>query len=119
VLIVLPLGVRQEFNPRRRDARRRSSSSAASAEIDADRHFTSPITRRCATASLIRTHLHGGEPRRGLVLRGFGGTKTFREFMRLFDARGEEVRGPLPVCRDRDAEPERIHRAAGLCAFSA
>jgi hypothetical protein len=55
--------------------------------------------------------LHRGEPRRGLVLRGFGGTKTFREFMRLFDG----VR--LPLRRHRDARPNEYIELLAYAAF--
>ena len=83
-LIVAPLGVRQEF---RRDARMLGLSIRFIRSIDdADEtglHITNYETirdgkldpRAFAAASLDEAS----------VLRGFGGTKTFREFMRLFD----------------------------------
>jgi hypothetical protein len=51
------------------------------------------------------------------VLRGFGGTKTFREFMALFagdDRAACTSARVLPLRGHGHAQPERIHRAARL-----
>ena len=65
------------------------------------------------------------------VLRGFGGTKTFREFMKLFtgdagpmgDRRGAErikyrfvaTATPSPLCGNGHSLTKRVYRAACLC----
>jgi len=82
-LIVLPLGVRQEFA---RDAALIGLSCAFIRSIDeaSTDASTSPTTRPSATEArpVAVTVLSLDE---AAVLRGFGGTKTFREFMRLFE----------------------------------
>lgn len=83
-LIVAPLGVRQEFM---RDA----------AKLGIELRFIRSIEEADATGTYITNYetVRDGklDPRHfevasldeASVLRGFGGTKTFREFMRLFD----------------------------------
>lgn len=89
-LIVLPLGVRQEF---RREVEQRFTGDWAirvkfirsAAEIEPGViHLTNYETVRDGKldpALFIAASLDEAS-----VLRGFGGTKTFREFMRLFEA---------------------------------
>lgn len=84
-LIVAPLGVRQEF---KRDA----------AMIGLDIRFVRNIEECCETGLYITnyetvrdgkldpSHFTVTSLDEAAVLRGFGGTKTFREFMRLFEA---------------------------------
>jgi hypothetical protein len=84
-LIVLPLGVRQEF---RRDAEK----------LGIEVRFIRSIAEASATGIYLTNYetVRDGklDPRaftvccldEASVLRGFGGTKTFREFMRLFEA---------------------------------
>ena len=91
-LIVCPLGVRQEFT---RDARERFTGAYAvkvkfirtAAEIEPDTiHLTNYETMRDGKldpALFCAASLDEAD-----VLRGFGGSKTFREFMRLFDGIG-------------------------------
>lgn len=84
-LIVAPLGVRQEFS---RDA----------ATLGADIRFVRSIDD-CGPTGLYMTnyetvrdgkldpsHFTGASLDEAACLRGFGGTKTFREFMRLFES---------------------------------
>jgi DNA methylase len=85
-LIVLPLGVRQEFS---RDARMlglaptfiRSASEAASVGI----YLTNYETVR--DGRLDPREFDVVSLDEAAVLRGFGGTKTFRELMRLYEGR--------------------------------
>lgn len=84
-LIVIPLGVRQEF---RRDAETMGLSVKFIREPDEidpaiDVHLTNYETVR--DGKLDPTLFGAASLDEASVLRGFGGTKTFREFMRLFD----------------------------------
>ncbi len=83
-LIVLPLGVRQEFI---RDAAMLDLSPTFIRRIeDADRtgiYLTNYETVR--DGKLDPSHFQVASLDEAAVLRGFGGTKTFREFMRLFE----------------------------------
>ncbi|MCX5478472.1 DNA methyltransferase [Kaistia geumhonensis] len=88
-LIVLPLGVRQEFI---REARERFTGACevrvkfirSAAEIEPGViHLTNYETVR--DGKLDPALFTAASLDEASVLRGFGGTKTFREFMRLFD----------------------------------
>jgi DNA modification methylase len=88
-LIVAPLGVRQEFF---RDARERFTGQFAvkmkfirrAEEIEPDTiHVTNYETVR--DGKLDPTLFGAASLDEASCLRGFGGTKTFREFMRLFE----------------------------------
>ncbi len=83
-LIVLPLGVRQEFI---RDARALGievSFIRSIGEASADGiYLTNFETVR--DGKLDPRHFVGASLDEASMLRGFGGTKIFREFMRLFD----------------------------------
>jgi DNA modification methylase len=92
-LIVLPLGVRQEF---RRDAVEilgwpsppkfvRSIAEAGSTGV----YLTNYETVR--DGKLDPRHFVAASLDEASVLRGFGGTKTFREFMRLFAGDGKTL----------------------------
>jgi DNA modification methylase len=98
-LIVLPLGVRQEF---RRDAVERLGWAEAPRfvrsidEVDSTGvYLTNYETVR--DGKLDPRHFAAASLDEAACLRGFGGTKTFREFMRLFAGDGktlnERVRG--------------------------
>lgn len=85
-LIVIPLGVKQEFA---RDAaamglRVKFIRSAAEIDPDIDVHLTNYETVR--DGKLNPALFCAASLDEASVLRGFGGTKTFREFMRLFDS---------------------------------
>lgn len=84
-LIVIPLGVRQEFY---RDAAAMGVSvkfirSAAEIDPTIDVHLTNYETVR--DGKLDPNLFCAASLDEASVLRGFGGTKTFREFMRLFE----------------------------------
>lgn len=84
-LIVLPLGVRQEFA---RDAKAmgivvKFIRSAEEIDLAVDVHLTNYETVR--DGKLDPNHFIAASLDEASVLRGFGGTKTFREFMRLFE----------------------------------
>ena len=88
-LIVLPLGVRQEFT---RDARMVGVSlkfirRMEEAEDPAGLYLTNYETVR--DAKLDPTQFSVTSLDEASVLRGFGGTKTFREFMRRFEGSGK------------------------------
>lgn len=83
-LITIPLGVRQEFF---RDGQRlghdwRFIRSIEEAENPAGLYLTNYETIR--EGKLDPRHFSVASLDEAAVLRGFGGTKTFREFMRLF-----------------------------------
>lgn len=105
-LIVIPLGVRQEF---RRDAVEllgwpeapkfiRSIEEAGETGI----YLTNYETIR--DGKLDPAHFQVASLDEAAVLRGFGGTKTFREFMRLFT--GDS--GPAAVMRGVCDRPEMV-----------
>lgn len=90
-LIVLPLGVRQEFRADARVLDMEISYVTSDAEASAagpvvmtnyervrDGHLSGEYLRSLTALSLDEAS----------VLRGFGGTKTFREFMKLFEGSG-------------------------------
>lgn len=89
-LIVLPLGVRQEFF---RDARERFSGDFAvslrfirsAAEIDGGDHIYVTNYETVRDGKLDPNLFTVASLDEASCLRGFGGSKTFREFMRLFD----------------------------------
>lgn len=84
-LIVIPLGVRQEF---RRDAEEmgilvKFIRRAEEIDSDIDVHLTNYETVR--DGKLDPSLFGAASLDEASVLRGFGGTKTFREFMRRFE----------------------------------
>lgn len=95
-LIVIPLGVRQEF---RRDAVERLGWKEAPRfirrieEADAEGIYLTNY-ESVRDGKLDPKHFTVSSLDEGSVLRGFGGTKTFREFMRLF-AGQDGPKGPI------------------------
>jgi hypothetical protein len=85
VLIVVPLGVRQEF---KRDGSKLGVDCRfirSPAEISPDQHFYMTNYETVRDGKIDPTIFTAASLDEASVLRGFGGTKTFREFMRLFD----------------------------------
>lgn len=83
-LIVLPLGVRQEF---RRDGSMLGMEwkfIRSPDEREADQHFYLTNYETVRDGKLDPSLFTAVSLDEASVLRGFGGTKTFREFMRLF-----------------------------------
>jgi hypothetical protein len=117
-LIVCPLNVRQEFV---RDAVQRLGWSTppkfvrTTAEMDADgiylTNYESVREGKIDTSGLTVVSLDEAS-----ILRGFGGTKTFREFMAVLagDDRRQGAATKSVGRRHGNAKPERVHRAAGL-----
>jgi hypothetical protein len=113
-LIVAPLGVRQEF---RRDAIEKLGWTEGPKFIrtieEADRpgvYITNYEPVR--DGKLDPAAFEGSTLDEASVLRGFGGTKTFREFMRLFEQvpyRFVATHGVVEAAREkRDTLPQRI-----------
>ena len=84
-LIVVPLGVRQEFN---RDAEKLGIAVKFIRRVEECDHHRIYLTNyeTVRDGKLDPNHFTGASLDEAAVLRGFGGTKTFREFMRLFEA---------------------------------
>jgi hypothetical protein len=108
-LIVMPLGVRQEF---------RLEAEALGVEIsyvrdDAEASAAGPLimtnyerVRDGQISPAFLRSLTAVSLDEAAVLRGFGGTKTFREFMRLLA--GDGGRGPKGTGKTKDGIPFRF-----------
>jgi hypothetical protein len=119
-LVVAPLGVRQEF---RRDAAKLGLSITfvrRSEEVEADGLFITNY-ESVRDGRLDPYLFDAVSLDEASCLRGFGGTKTFREFMALFagdrktpQCTHAHARHQVSLRRDGHAKPQRIYRASGL-----
>ena len=108
-LIVLPLGVKQEFTA---DAQK-MDTEITYVRTDAEASVSGPVVmtnyERVRDRSLSPGYLRSLTAvllDEASVLRGFGGTKTFREFMRLLA--GDGGRGPSGTGKTGDGIPFRF-----------